>query len=84
MFVCNKWDQVTPEEANRIKDYIIKKLTHCWPNLDPHSQIMYMSSTNAREAQALGIITEEFEVLMNGIKSMVLKSIQARLENEWR
>ena len=71
-------------EANQLKDYIVKKLTHCWPNLDPHSQIIYMSSTNASEAQALGIITEEFAGLMNGIKTMILKSIEARLQTNWR
>ena len=71
-------------EANELKDYIVKKLTRCWPSLDPHSQIIYMSSTNASEAQALGIITEEFEGLMNGIKSLVLKSIEARLQTKWR
>ena len=84
LFVCNKWDQVPPGEANEVKNYIIQRLTHCWPNLDPHSQIIYMSSTNATEAQALGIITEEFVGPMNGIKSMVLKSIEARLQTKWR
>jgi len=43
-----------------------------------------MSATNAAEAQGLGIITEEFAGLMNGIKSMVLKSIEARLQTKWR
>ena len=32
-----------------------------------------MSSTTARKAQSLGIITKEFAALMNGIKSMVLR-----------
>ena len=84
LFVCNKWDQVPPGEANEVKNHIVKKLTHCWPNLDPHSQIIYMSSTNASKAQPLGIITEEFAGLMSGIKSMVLKSIEARLQTKWR
>ena len=82
--MCNKWDQVPAGEANEVKNYIITRLTKCWPNLDPHSQIIYMSSTNASEAQGLGIITEEFAGLMNGIKSMVLKSIEARLQTKWR
>ena len=84
LFVCNKWDQVPPDEAKEVKNYIIKKLTQCWPNLDPDSQIIYMSSTNALKAQGLGVITDEFAGLMNGIKSMVLKSIEARLQTQWR
>ena len=73
-----------PGEADEVKDHITKKLTHCWSSLDPHSQIIYMSATNATQAQGLGIITEEFAGLMNGIKSMVLKSIEARLQTKWR
>ena len=84
LFVCNKWDQVPPEEAKEVKNYIIKKLTHCWPSLDADSQVIYMSSTNALKAQGLGVITDEFAGLMNGIKSMVLKSIEARLQTKWR
>jgi len=81
--VCNKWDQVPPGQASEVKDYIVKRLKHCWPNLDPHSQIICMSSSNASMAQGLGIITKEFAGLMNGIKSMALKSIEARLQAKW-
>ena len=84
LFVCNKWDQVPSEETDEVKDHIVRKLKHCWPNVDPESQIIYMSSTTAREAQTLGIISEEFAALMNGIKSMVLKSVKERLFVQWR
>jgi len=43
-----------------------------------------MSTNNASVAQNLGIITEEFFSLMSGMKLMVLKSIEARLEMHWR
>ena len=84
LFVCNKWDQVPSEETDEVKDHIVRKIKHCWPNVDPESQIIYMSSTTAREAQTLGIISEEFAALMNGIKSMVLKSVKERLFVQWR
>ncbi|KAL9964111.1 hypothetical protein ACROYT_G027695 [Oculina patagonica] len=84
LFVCNKWDQVPPGEADEVKHYIIQKLTKCLPSLDPNSQIIYMSSTTASEAQDHGIINDEFAGLMNGIKYMVLKSIEARLQTQWR
>ncbi|XP_078379645.1 uncharacterized protein LOC144662657 [Oculina patagonica] len=84
LFVCNKWDQVPQAEAGAVKKYIIEKLTKHLPTLDPESQIIYMSSTKASEAQDLGVITDEFTGLMNGIKSMVLKSIEARLQTLWR
>ena len=84
LFVCNKWDQVPSEETDEVKDHIVRKIKHCWPNVDPESQIIYMSSTTAREAQTLGIISEEFAALINGIKSMVLKSVKERLFVQWR
>ncbi|KAL9964103.1 hypothetical protein ACROYT_G027686 [Oculina patagonica] len=84
LFVCNKWDQVPPGEAGEVKNDIIKQLTQCWPSLDPDSQIIFMSSANASEAQVHGIITEDFAGLMNGIKSMVMKSTESRLETQWR
>ena len=84
LFVCNKWDQVPREEVEEVQNHVIKKLKNCWPGLDPESQIIYMSTKNASVAQDLGIITKEFFSLMSGMKSMVLKSIEARLEMHWR
>ena len=72
------------EETDEVKNFIVSKLTQCWPNLDPESQIVYMSAKEACRAQELGVVTKEFGELMNGIKSMVLKSIEARLQIQWR
>ena len=84
LFVCNKWDQVPSVETDEVKNHVVKKLTQCWPSLDPESQIIYMSARDACEVQKLGIVAKEFAELMNGIKSMVLKSIEARLQIQWR
>ena len=71
-------------ETDEVKNHVVKKLTQCWPSLDPESQIVYMSARDACEVQKLGIVAKEFAELMNGIKSMVLKSIEARLQVQWR
>ena len=84
LFVCNKWDRVPENEKKEVQNHVIKKLKKCWPGLDPKSQIIYMSTKNASVAQNLGIINEEFFFLMSGMRSMVLKSIEARLEMHWR
>ena len=73
LFVCNKWDQVPSKESDQVKNYVVTKLTQCWPSLDPESQIIYMSAKEASEAQKLGVVTEEFAELMKSIKSMVLE-----------
>ena len=72
------------KETEDVKNHIVTKLTECWPFLDPESQIIYMSAKEAIKAQNLGVVTVEFAELMNGIKSMVLKSIEARLQIQWR
>ena len=72
------------EETDDVKNHIVTKLTECWPFLAPKSQIIFMSAKEASEAQKLGAVTKEFADLMNGIKSMVLKSIEARLQILWR
>jgi len=84
LFVCNKWDQVPEEEVKEVQDHVIEKLKKCWPGFDPKSQIICMSTKKASVAQNFGIITKEFFSLMSGMKSMVLKSIEARLKMHWR
>ena len=84
LFVCNKWDQIPEKEVSIVQNHVIKKLKKCWPGIDPKSQIIYMSTEKASLAQNYGIITEEFLSLMSGVRSMVLKSIKARLEMHWK
>lgn len=84
LFVCNKWDQVPEQEVKEVQNHVIKKLKKCWPGLDPESQIIFMSTSDASFSQNFGIITEEFFSLMSAMKSMVLKNNEARLEIHWR
>ncbi|XP_067035396.1 dual serine/threonine and tyrosine protein kinase-like [Acropora muricata] len=84
LFVCNKWDQVPEKEDEEVKSHIVKKLKQSWPDLDPSTQITYMSTLNATTGQNLGIVTDEFSSLMEGIQSMVLKGIECRMEMHWR
>ena len=84
LFVCNKWDQVPEKERNEVKNHVIKKLQRCWPGVDPESQIIYMSTKNASQAQDYKIVTEEFSTLMNSLRRMVLKSIGDMLEIHWK
>ena len=84
LFVCNKWDQGPEKERNEVKNHVIKKLQRCWPGLDPESQIIHMSNTNASQAQDYKIVTEEFSTLMNSLRRMLLKSIGDMLEIHWK
>ena len=80
LFVCNKWEQVPEQEVQLVKDDTAKKLGKVWPGIDPESQITHMSTTRAVTAQNL----EEFSSVMDGITSVILMSIEAKLELHWK
>ena len=84
LFVCNKWEGIPEKERNEVKNKVNEKLQKCWPGVDPESQIIYMSTTNAILAQDYKIVTEEFSTLMKGLRCMVLKSIGDMLEIHWK
>ena len=84
LFVCNKWDQVPEKETKDVRNHVVRKLERCWPSLDSESQIIYMSTMKASQGQNLGFVTEDFLSLMNGMRSMVIKSIETRLEIHWK
>ena len=83
LFVCNKWDSVPEKDVPIVKNEVIEKLKRVWPGVDPDSQIIYMSTTKASDAQSLGVVSKEFSSLMEGLRSLVLQSIEAKLELHW-
>ena len=84
LFVCNKWDSVPEKDVPIVKNKVIEKLKRVWPGVDPDSQIIYMSTTNASYAQSLlGVISKEFSSLIERLRSLVLQSIEAKLELHW-
>ena len=82
LFVCNKWDDV--KGAERVKKIIKEKLKRAWPGFDPESQLIYLSAKEALLAQEYGLNTDEFSSLMNGMRSVVLNAIGAKLKIQWR
>lgn len=84
LFVCNKWDQLNENLGTEsVKDEITKKLKKAWPGVDPDSQIIYMSTKHAFIAQDLGFISNYFSALMDKMRSLVLRRIQAKHELHW-
>lgn len=84
LFVCNKWDNIPPDEVSGVIEHIEKKLRQCLPDIDTDTQIIRLSTTKALTAQKFGIMNAEFASLTEAIGSLVAKSIQARLERNWR
>ena len=84
LFVFNKWDSVPEKEIQSVKDGGIKKLRKIRPGIDPESQVTYMSTTNATTAQNLDVISNEFSLLMDGMRSVIMTTIEAKLELHWK
>lgn len=83
LFVCNKWDTVPENEKQQVKEHVIKKLKRCWPELDPSSQILYLSTKQAANAQAHGVITQDFRTLIERMNEMIPAAIDTRLHTNW-
>ena len=69
LFVCSKWDLVKNNEREEVKSeevkrHTVEKLTRILGNLDPKSQIVYLSCKTAQLAQTYGVVTEDFSNLI--------------------
>ncbi|XP_028411477.1 uncharacterized protein LOC114534129 [Dendronephthya gigantea] len=84
VFICNKWDLIPSHEKTAVKKNAIDRLKKTWPNLNPNTQVVQMSTTDAVKAKGFGMKSEQFVTVMDAIKTMMLKTIAARLEAEWR
>ena len=83
LFVGNKWDAVPGKDKKAVKNHVTRELQKCWPGLDPESQIIYMSTKDANVLQKCDFIAEGFCSVMNSMKTVILTSIEARLEFHW-
>ena len=79
LFVSNQWDLIDDKEREEVKKAQIETLTRRLSNLDPTSQIVYLSCKNAQLAQEYGVITEDFNDLITGISNLVVSSMQNNL-----
>ncbi|XP_028400803.1 uncharacterized protein LOC114523936 [Dendronephthya gigantea] len=83
LFVANKWDQVDKDEQAEVKQHIVQELKQYWPDGNPLEQTVYVSTKEALDKRRQGKRSEEYDALIEGIKSMVLKAINSRLINHW-
>ena len=84
LFVCNKWDLVENNEREEVKRDTVGKLTRILGNLDPKSQIVYLSCKSVQLAQTYGVVTEDFSNLITGISNLVVSSMKNNLQMNTR
>ena len=83
LFVANKWDKIPREHHEEVKQGQIEKLSQLL-NLNPNSQIVYLSCTTAQLAQTYGVVTEDFNDLIAGISNLVVSSMKNNLQKYCR
>ncbi|XP_028400785.1 uncharacterized protein LOC114523922 [Dendronephthya gigantea] len=83
LFIGKKWDQVEEDQRSTVKKHIVTKLCECWECSNLSHQIVYMSIKDAIKVQGYGGVTQEFNDLLQKIKTMILKAINVRLYNHW-
>ena len=81
LFLCKNWDQVSQKEADSIKNHVVGKVREYWPELDPNSQIIYISSPHATND---GTVVEESALPTDAVKSTTLQNNKATLQMQWR
>jgi len=74
------WDQIPAENVEEVKKTQIANLTKKLKDLDEQSQIIYLPCQRAQLAQKYGVITEDFDQLLNGISNLVVSSMQSSLQ----
>ena len=66
------------------KEHVVKQLKKCWPELDPRSQIVYLSTKQAAAAQAHGLVSPDFKTFLTRTEGTILTAIESRLETHWQ
>lgn len=87
LFLCNKWDEVLfadRVDPDKLREIVINKLKNCWPGLVTRDQVFFMSVKHAKMTAEFGGVSDDFENFMNGMRSMILKSFETRLDITWR
>ena len=84
LFVANKWDLVEMKEREEVKQAQIEKLSKKLLNLNPKSQIVYLSCKAAQLAQTYGVMTGDFNDLIAGISNLVVSSMKNNLQKYCR
>ena len=84
LFVANKWDLIEREEREEVKKAQIEKLSKKLRNLNPKSQIVYLSCRTAQFVQTYGLITGDFNDLIAGIRNLVVSSMENNVQKYCR
>lgn len=80
IFICNRWDQVPGAEKAAVEQYIIEKLSKCWPGFDPKKQLFKMNTEFAFHTLKAGYITDDYSRLIDGIQILLPMGLQRMLK----
>ncbi|CAH1263055.1 MAP3K13 [Branchiostoma lanceolatum] len=85
IFVCNRWDIVErhgAEEAQNVKQDIIRKLRACWSGFQDH-QVFFMNTEHAARDLEAGYVADDLARLAEGIEELIPRALQAKTHPSW-
>ncbi|XP_066279068.1 uncharacterized protein [Branchiostoma lanceolatum] len=85
IFVCNRWDIVErhgAEEADKVKQDIIRKLRACWSGLQDH-QVFFMNTERAARDLEAGYVADDLAILIKGIEDLIPRTFQVKIQLSW-
>ena len=70
---------VPEKELEQVKRDTIRKLTECWPGFRPDKQLFFMNTDLSYHSFQLGYLTDDYSLLIDGIKELFPLGLQRKL-----
>ncbi|XP_052780393.1 uncharacterized protein LOC128217340 isoform X1 [Mya arenaria] len=85
LFICNRWDMVSDDNKEAVRDNALKQLAISWPDFDPKLAVFFSTRNALREQHVNpGYVTDEFVALLHGLLSLVTVSLDKRIQASYR
>ncbi|KAJ8313597.1 hypothetical protein KUTeg_008158 [Tegillarca granosa] len=80
IFICNKWDQVSKIEEDKVWEDTHDKLKASWPNFDENTQLFKMSASEVSRRLSSGLgITDKYDKFLQAIEQIIPSSLEAKV-----
>ncbi|XP_019616611.1 PREDICTED: uncharacterized protein LOC109464110 isoform X2 [Branchiostoma belcheri] len=79
IFVCNKWDQVPPQEKEAVQREQLRVLKRYWPGCT-EDQVFQLSTLTAAKALHHDVMMDDFCLLLGGIEQFIPATLQRKLQ----
>ncbi|CAL1533140.1 unnamed protein product [Lymnaea stagnalis] len=83
LFICNRWDQVSPADSERVKESLADRLSMILPGVK-NSQLFPISVKQSSQDVEYGHLRPEHQQLINGIRRFLPQTMRGKLRIYYR